>query len=211
MTPNRTLQRTRQKRRAAEGNVACKMTYHMLHFSDLQRQPVHEQLFAFAGAYLDSAEALCESLCSDVEHANYAHGAVVMSLAFHSIELFFKGSILQLDPGAQFGGKSGHDLDALSDRYLKLYPKKEFRFEVPFGRDIPEAVGGMAAEELAALRAYMEERIRRMPEDQRHRYPTGTDGKTWDGLFGFEPNMFLVTLRELQNDYARVRLLLNAV
>ena len=186
------------------------MTLRMLHFSDLQQQPVHEQLLAFAGAYMDSSEMLCESLCSDVEQANYAHGAVVMSLAFHSLELFFKSAILRLEPEEQFGGKAGHDLDDLSKRYFRLYPKKEFQFEVPFRREMPVVVGGMAAEELAALRAYVEERDRRMPEDQRHRYPTGIDGKTWDGAFGFEPNMFLVTLRELQHAYARVRPLLNA-
>jgi hypothetical protein len=182
----------------------------MLHFSDLQQQPVHEQLLTFAGAYLDSAEKLCESLCFDLEHTNYAHGAVIMSLAFHSLELFFKGSILQLDPRARFGGKSGHDLDALSKRYFKLYPKKEFQFEVPFGREIAEVVGGMAAEELTALRVYVEEQNSRMPEDQRHRYPSDINGKTWEGLFGFVPNRFLVTLRELQHVYARVRPLLNA-
>lgn len=182
----------------------------MFHFSDLQRQPLHEQLLAFASAYLDSAETLCENLCSDFEKANYSHGSVVMSLAFHSLELFFKGSILQLDPEAQFGGKSGHDLSALSKRYFKLYPKKEFQFEVPFGREILEVADGMAAKELAALLAYVEMQSRRVPEDQRHRYPAGVDGKTWDGLFAFEPNMFLVTLRELQQVYARIRPRLNA-
>lgn len=117
---------------------------------------------------------------------------------------------MKLHPEEQFGGKSGHDLDALSKRYFKLYPKKEFQFEVPFRREFPEVVGGMAAEELAALRAYVEDRNKRVPEDQRHRYPTGIDGETWDGAFGFEPNMFLVTLRQLQHVHAIVRPLLNA-
>ena len=182
----------------------------MLHFSDVQRQPVHEQLLVFADAYLDSAETLSANLCSGMESANYAHGAVVMSLAFHSLELFFKGGILKLHPEEQFGGRSGHDLDALSKRFFKLYPEKEFQFEVPFRREIPALVGSVAAEEFAALRAYLEEHDKQMPEDQRHRYPTGIDGKTWDGAFGFEPNMFLATLRELQIIYGRLRPLLNA-
>ncbi len=182
----------------------------MLHFSDLQQQPVHEQLLAFAAAYLDSAETLCESLCANLDHANHAHGAVVMSLAFHSLKLFFKGSILQRNADEQFSGKSGHDLDALAKRYLKLFPKKEFWFEVPFRLEFAVVVGKMAAEELAAFLAYVEKQGKRMPEDQRHRYPTGIDGKTWDGAFGFEPYMFLVTLRELHRVYARVRSLLNA-
>jgi hypothetical protein len=132
-----------------------------------------------------------------------------MSLAFHSLELFFKSCILRSHPGEEFGGKSGHDLDALSKRYFKLYPKKEFQFDVPFRCEIPQVVGGMAADKLAELLAYISERNKRMPEDQRHRYPAGVNGKTWDGAFGFEPNSFSVTLRELQDVYARIRPLLD--
>lgn len=181
------------------------MSWQMLHFSELQQLPVHEQVLTFAGAYLDSAEVLCDSLCYDKEHANYAHGSIVMSLAFHSLELFFKGCILKSFPAEQFGGKAGHDLDALSKRFFKLYPKKEFQFEVPFRHEIPEVFGGMAANKLAELLIYIEEHKRKAPEDQRHRYPTDVNGKTWDGAFGFEPNSFLVTLRELQQVYARIR------
>lgn len=186
------------------------MAWQMLHFSELHRQPIHEQIFAFAVAYLDSAEVLCDSLCSDKVRANYAHGSVVMSLAFHSLELFFKGGILKSFPAEQFGGKSGHNLDVLSKRFFKLYPKKEYQFEVPFRHEIPEAVGGMAADKLAELLTHIVEHKKKIPEDQRHRYPTGMDGKTWDGAFGFEPNSFLVTLRELQQVYARIRPLLYA-
>ncbi len=186
------------------------MAWQMLQFSELQQLPVYEQVLTFAGAYLDSAEVLCDSLSSDKEPANYAHGSVVMSLAFHSLELFFKGCILKSFPAEQFGGKAGHDLDALSKRFFKLYPKKEFQFEVPFRHEIPEVVGGMAADKLTELLTHIEERKKEDPEDQRHRYPTGVDGKTWDGAFGFEPNSFLVTLRELQHVYARIRPLIYA-
>jgi hypothetical protein len=191
-------------------NVSLHMVWRMLHFSDLQQSPVHEQVLAFAGAYLDSAEILCGSLCSDMERTNYAHGSVVMSLAFHSLELFFKGCILKSLPAEQFGGKAGHDLDALAKRFFELYPKKEFQFEVPFRHEFPEIVGGMAADELAELLAHIAERKKKVPEDQRLRYPTGMDGKTWDGAFGFEPISFLVTLRELQLVFARIRSLLDA-
>jgi hypothetical protein len=186
------------------------MAWQMLHFSELQQQPIHEQILAFAVAYLDSAEVLCDSLCSNTERANYAHGSVVMSLAFHSLELFFKGGILKSFPAEQFGGKAGHDLDALSKRFFKLYPKKEFQFEVPFRHEIPEVVGGMATDKLSELLTHIEDSKKKVPEDQRHRYPTGLDGKTWNGAFGFEPNSFLVTLRELQQVYARIRPLLYA-
>lgn len=193
----------------ANFNLGPQLAWRMLNFSDLQQKPVPEQLLAFAEAYLDSSEVLCGSLCSDLQNANYARGAVVMSLAFHSLELFFKGCILKLCPSEQFGGKSGHDLDALSKRYFNLYPKKEFQFEVPFRREILEVVGGMAADELAGLLSSIDERNKKVSEDQRHRYPTGMDGKTWDGALGFEPTSFMVNLRELQHAYERVRHLLD--
>jgi hypothetical protein len=182
----------------------------MFTFSELQQKPVPEQLLAFSCAYLDSAELLCGKLCTDTAHANYAHGAAIMSLAFHSVELFLKGCVLKREPDEQFGGKSGHDLDSLSKRYSKLYPKREFQFEIPFRRNVPVAEG-MAAEEFAELFAYVQEHSKKFSEDQRHRYPTGIDGKTWDGVFGFEPNSFLITLKELQNAYARIQLLLENI
>lgn len=193
-------------------DARLQMAWQMLHFSELQQLSVHEQVLAFAGAYLDSAEVLCHSLCSDKEHANYAHGSVVMSLTFHSLELFFKGCILKSFPAEKFRGKAGHDLDALSKRFFKLYPKKEFQFEVPFRLEIPEVVGGMATatDNLAELLTYIKERKKDVPEDQFHRYPIGVDGKTWDGAFGFEPNSFMDTLRELQKVYSRIRPLINA-
>lgn len=183
----------------------------MFHNSGLQQQPVHAQLLAFADAYLDSAVALCERLCSKPEDGTYAHGAVVMSLAFHSLELFFKAGIFKLSPQEQSSGRAGHDMDALSKRFFRLYPKKEFQFDVPFGREPVDVVGGLTADELVALRAFMDERDRQVPEDQRNRYPMDIGGKPWpDANFGFEPNMFLTTLRELQAAYARIRPLLNA-
>jgi hypothetical protein len=187
------------------------MVWNMLHFSDLQQHATHLQLLAFSTAYLDSAEVLCESLCATSSESNYAHGAVAMSLAFHSLELFFKAGIIKLHAEESFAGRSGHDLDALSKRFFQLYPKKEFQFEVPFGNAIPAVVGEMARDELAALRLLIEARKREVLEDQRHRYPVDVEGKPWrEANFGFEPNIFLATLRELQSVYARIQPLLSA-
>jgi len=186
------------------------IAWRMLHFSDVQQQPNHEQLFAFADAYLDSAQALCARLCSDEEKVGYAHGAVVMSLAFHSLELFFKGGILRMQPAERFGGKAGHDLDMLSKRYFELYPKREFQFDVPFSSQFPDVIGDMTAEEITAFKAHIEDLNKRAPEDQRHRYPIGINGKTWEGAFGFEPSSFLLTLKELQQVYANARCQFNS-
>ena len=183
----------------------------MLDFSDIQQQPVHAQLLAFADANLESAEALCERLCAEPKSATYAHGAVVMSLAFHSLELFFKAGVRKLQPQERFAGRSGHDMDALSKRFFRLYPKKEFQFELPFRRKLPKVVDGITDSEFAALRSYVEERNRQVPEDQRNRYPINVEGAPWPHAnFGFEPNMFLATIQELKTVYARLRPLLNA-
>ena len=184
------------------------MPWPMLHFSNLQRQPLQAQMLSFAGAYLDAAEAQCANLCRNAENANYAHGAVVMSLTFHSLELFFKAGILKLFPEEQFAGKSGHDLDALSKRFYKLYPKKEFQFEVPFRNELLEAIGGMSSDKLTAIRGYAEEYKKDVPEDQRHRYPIDVHGRSWEGVFGFKPNSFMPVLKDLQSVCARVRPLL---
>lgn len=182
----------------------------MLNFSDLQQRPVHEQLFTFADAYLDSAEVLCLRLCSQEQPATYAHGAVIMSLAFHSLELLFKAGILKAAPGEKFSGKSGHDLTALSAHFFKLYPCKDFQFELPFRFELAEPVEPLSEEELVALRAYVRERENQMPLDQLHRYPVGVNGKSWEGIFGFEPHMFLQTLRDLKDIYNRIRPVLNS-
>lgn len=184
------------------------MPWHMLNFSELQRQPLHVQILSFAGAYLDAAELQCASLCQNVKNANYAHGAVVMSLTFHSLELFFKAGILKLNPNEQFAGNSGHDLDALSKRFFNLYPKREFQFEVPFRNELPREIDGMRSDEIVTLRAYAAERKKAAPEDQRHRYPIDVHGRSWRGAFGFEPNTFMRTLKDLQAIFIRVRPLL---
>jgi hypothetical protein len=179
------------------------MSWHMLHFSDLQRQPLPAQLLDFAIANLDSAEALCEEIRREPHTKTYAHGSVVMSLTFHSLELYFKGGILKQAPNEQFGGRSGHDLDVLSRRFFKLNPKKEFQFEVPFRREAAEPVGELTPEDIAELKAYAAEYKLKVPEDQRHRYPMDTEGNAWEGVFGFEPNSFVCTIRELNEIYAR--------
>lgn len=96
------------------------MYLRMLHFSDLQCMPIPEQLFAFSDAYLQSADILCATLCNSVDRATYAHGAVIMSLTFHALELFLKAAILQKAPMEVFGGRMGHDLDHLYKRYSDL-------------------------------------------------------------------------------------------
>ena len=181
------------------------MPLRMLHFSDLQGLPVPGQFFAFSDAYLDSASYLCDSLCTASQAGTYAHGAAVMSLTFHSIELFFKAAILQRAPSEQFSGSSGHDLDHLYRRYANLYPGKDNALDyLPFKRDVPDIEGldhRLAEELLAAI----QQGKKAMPENQIYRYPTDVNGQPWKAILGFEPYSFRQLLKEIKSDFLRIR------
>lgn len=181
------------------------MPWHMLHFSDLQLLAIPDQLFAFSDAYLQSADNLCATLCGTADRATYAHGAVVMSLTFHALELFLKAAILRKAPTEVVGGRTGHDLAVLHKRYSNLYPGKAMQFYIPFKRELPDTknLDPQVAEELLS---YIQEQNKATPEDQLHRYPIDVDGEVWEGAFGFEPNSFSKILTELRNELAVVKL-----
>jgi hypothetical protein len=180
------------------------MPWKMLHFSDLQRLSISEQLFAFSQANLDSAETLCTAIRAKTEVVTYAHGAVIMSLTFHALELFLKAAILRTVPTEKFGGRVGHDLTQLYNRYKGLYPKKAMQFEVPFRSEELHTSNfdKNIVEELSALNRYRE---RSLPEDQLHRYPTNIEGETWDAILGFEPTSFGSTIKQLQSKLTEVK------
>lgn len=179
------------------------MPWHMLHFSDLQLKSVPEQLFLFADANIESADTLCANLCADTDRATYAHGAVIQSLAFHSLELFLKGAILLKVPTEQFCGRSGHDLDQLAQRYANLYPGNDFSFDIPF-RQLPDT-HGMDPRIAQEIVTYAREQNQKTPVDQLHRYPINQQGKSWNTVLGFEPNSFHCTIQKLKCEFARIK------
>lgn len=152
---------------------------------------IPEKFYYFSNAYLDSAERLCKVLVRSTRKASYERGAVVLYLAFHSVELFLKAAILQKSPGENLN----HDIEHYEKRYNNLYPVKKYRFIVPFktvycGYEPPET---------------MKIKHTTPPRDQVHRYPTGKDGKEWDGIFTFEPSSFLSDIQALKSDIHRLR------
>lgn len=173
----------------------------MLHFSDLQRKPVPEQLLSFADAYLESASVLCERVCTEPQHATYAHGAVIMSLTFHSLELFLKAAILRKVPAEKL---AGHDLELLEKRYSNLYPEKKHTFDIPFKRQAPDTQG-LSPQIAEELLAYVRQQNKNMPEDQLHRYPISAQGETWNPPLGFEPHSFHRVIQGLKSDFARLK------
>lgn len=180
------------------------MSWRMLHFSDLQCMPIPEQLFAFSDACLQSADILCATLCSSVDRTTYAHGAVIMSLTFHALELFLKAAILQEAPMEEFRGPSGHDLDLLYKRYSDLYPSKVMHFYIPFKRELPD-IKELDPQVAKELLAYVRELNKTMPVDQFHRYPISVKGEAWEGAFGFESQSFSKTLQDLKHELTAIK------
>ena len=178
----------------------------MLMLNDLQRRPLAERFLVHARANLEAALTLTAALAENSAEATFADGAVTMSLAFHSVELFLKGAILTALPNESFKAK-GHDIEQLERRYRNLYPSKPFRFDIPFRRRAAELVDPDPDLE-RELAAEMEKLRRQMPQDQLLRYPADRDGVAWEHVapmaFGYDPVAFLSTLNRLRGDYARV-------
>lgn len=178
------------------------MTWRMVVESDLANLSTPRQFLSFSDAYLDSASRLCTVLKRSPRKSNYARGSVVLYLAFHAIELFLKGAILEREPNEKL---TNHDIQDLSNRYNNLYPGKKYEFHAPFISrekvDLSEIFGPEIIEE---VKASLEESKKKNPWDQRHRYPRNLEGQPWRGAVGFEPGSFLVEIKKLQAVIARL-------
>lgn len=183
------------------------MVWNMVDFSEIEDLPPSRQFLAFSDAYIDSAELLCSTVAAKPSESTYPKGAVIMSLAFHGIELFLKAAILEKSPNEQFKGRAGHDLEQLGIKYKELYPDEECDFEVPF-RDEGVSLLEPDPQILAELKRHIEEYKKSTPQDQLNRYPRDINGNPWKGLYGFEAGSFLGTIAQVRNDIDRLRKLI---
>lgn len=155
---------------------------------EIKNMPIPLQFVAFAEAYLDSAYRLCKILKRSTRKRTYPRGAVVLYLAFHSVELFLKAAILNKSPNEGLH----HNVENLLKRYRKLYPGKRYYFEIPFGT---EHVGFEPSDELPTS----------PPQDQVNRYPVNKKKVDWAFGIGFLPESFLSKLEEFQYDFERLK------
>lgn len=163
--------------------------------AEIRQLAVPEKMFAYASSYLRGATALCDELAYAAK-CTWADGAVVLMMSAHSTELFLKGVLLKRVPEQQVWSRN-HDIEGLAADYRSHFPETAFSWEVPFRTEYPE---GVTPEDVAALATR-----RDAPPSILFRYPVGRDGHEWRGLYAFEPNSFLPVLRNLANDFARVR------
>lgn len=111
----------------------------MLVDSEVLSVSVPERYMEFSDAYMDSACRLCTVLARSTRKATYVRGSVVMYLAFHATELFLKGAILHKKSDENVN--STHNVETLFNRYIKLYPKKEYKFDLLFRSEDPDHLG----------------------------------------------------------------------
>ncbi len=148
-----------------------------------------EKWFGLARAYLDASIHLCEGMISGIFPRTYPNGQVILGLAHHSIELFYKGVIH--DATGQMPS-STHNLHTLEEKVKEVAPSVSSAFASPFALEaFPAGLDGEALK-----RATGNER------DQRFRYQHDKDGCNWSGVQGFMAETFLAELRYCASQYA---------
>ena len=177
------------------------MNWRMVTESDLASFSVPRQFLSFSDAYLDSALRLCTVLKRSPRKSNYARGSVVLYLTVHAIELFLKGAILERNPKEKL---INHDIQVLSNRYNKLYRGRKYEFPAPFIREKIDLSEIFDPEIVEEVKIFIEESEKKNPLDQRHRYPRNLEGQPWRGSVGFEPGSFLVVIKRLKANIARL-------
>jgi hypothetical protein len=132
---------------------------------------------------------------------------VVLSLAYHGVELFLKAAILNESANEQFGGKAGHNLENLGERYAALYPSSEFAFEIPF-RTGKIDFGNLDTRVAAEFQAVVAGLNQLACPDQVHRYPRDTRGNPWQGPCALEASSFVRVISGVEEDIARLKRLI---
>jgi len=171
--------------------------WNLLPSAKLSQLTLHEQYFAFSGAYLDSAEKLCRILARSTKTATFERGAVVLYLTQHALELFYKGAILRKAPTEKYS----HGLDQLQRRYKILYPAKRFSIRKLFGASYE----GLTEEQIAQVQGL------EPPIDQLYRYPEDKQGKPWNALLAFEAASFTRELAVLREEFINARRQIEAI
>ena len=123
--------------------------------------------------------------------ANFHRGQAVLWLAFHATELLLKGCIGSIAPQSV---ENTHSLEDLMDIFSKHFPS--IPFDLPF--DVVDLTGDPDGNMFGS-------KMYRILHEQL-RYPTNRTGVPWDkdGVRGFDPLLFSVTLQRLRGDIERI-------
>jgi HEPN domain-containing protein len=140
-------------------------------------------------SYLRAAEHIALAMTKGEVTQNYYQGQAVLLLAHHSVELFLKGFIFQLDPTRKV---KTHSLQRLMRMLKELDPSLAF--------DPPFKVEALVPYPALVVKAEKD-------SESFHellRYPTNKDGQPWPGLRGFSMDSCNRLLKQIHDDCARV-------
>lgn len=139
-----------------------------------------------AMANLDASVNLCKSMNVGSLPRTFHHAKVIMSLAYHGVELFMKHGIRKK---GQDPTRHGHDLRKLRESYQDLNPTPDLHFEVPF---VPAYLG--------FTKDQLKQRIDdKQPLDQHLRYHLDQGGNPWPEAHGFLPDRYISELTLLRD------------
>jgi hypothetical protein len=140
-------------------------------------------------SYLRAAEHLAMAMTKEEVAQNYYQGQSVLLLAHHSVELFLKSFILQLDPTRKL---KTHSLQRLMCMLKELNPSLAFDPQFKVKALVPyPALVVKAEKDSEAFHELL-------------RYPTNKDGQPWPGLRGFSMDTCNRLLKQIHDDCARV-------
>ncbi|MDQ7772834.1 MAG: hypothetical protein RDU13_04845 [Elusimicrobiales bacterium] len=159
----------------------------MIQKQELEGLSESERLYLLAGAYLDAACFLALGLKGGNYQKTFSHAKVILSLQFHSVELFLKYALICDHVVAK-----GHNIRDLYKKYAKNYPDPEFEFSVPFLTEIYDGVRQDDIEKVYKAEGKI---------DQLFRYHQGLDKTDLDGIYVVCEESFVDELLELRNKF----------
>ena len=109
-----------------------------------------------------------------------------------SLNAFLKAALTQ--KSISINKRKGHSIRYLKNLYLENYDKEKFDFDVIFKTD-PIGVDESVA--FASENSF--------PQDQMLRYPTNINDEEDSALHGFNSELFLQTLRQLEKDIQAIK------
>lgn len=175
-------------------NAKLHMPWNLTSDSNIRMLPVHEQLFAFAYAYLAAATVLGQRAVERAELKDWPAGAVVLMNAAHAVELFLKATLLRKNSNFDVWAFS-HDIHSLANEYERQFPEQNLSWDIPFRHSLPDDLN-------QDQKKYYREHTAQ-PSIQL-RYPVSRLGSSWLTLQAFEPHSFQQELLRMEKDFDRI-------
>jgi len=146
---------------------------------DINDRKLPERYFILASAYIKCSLYIFESMSNGALDSDYSNGHIGGLLFGHSLELFLKGSIIQVRDEV----KNIHSLEKLFNEFKNIYPGNTYKFTGDIGAFI--------------------EQDKSIPYSEFFRYPIDKNGNVW-GNFFYDLETWKTQIEKFKNDYERL-------